>query len=468
MTQPSSATIAALDLEPKTDPADAEGLKIILEKAVSDPSSVTDDDLRRYGPWLLPTLYTTRQIAAVGVFGSGPLAPLAVQPLAQFDSYIRSIELRMRSLGLPIPGDKAPEQKKPEKQAEADALPAREDAAGRVQTPTHEATLQTEASPERGAGTDTGPVRLVLLGPAGFPGGNEGAARVQDEFIASQTGVSGGAALAQKLDRPSQVAGRAGGGLRRAQSLARQFKASLPADEALPDRASAGRPVPDRDQDRRPDPANPQTPRDLAAAVRAYPHVFSRRGLRPALDASRRIVFLRADGTSASPEQVEALRAEIVLQPTAAVRDFNYLAPERGGIAPDHFVDLKDYYDEQPALRDTDFRHISLTDDRRDFLRSAACRLVEGSCNPHAAASYRAGEDVPPRDLRRIHARAQDEFGAPRGRRQRAPTEPAPPLPAHPDGGGHPWLVLAAAFAVGLIALLWLAWNRRSGEPPAR
>lgn len=69
----------------------------------------------------------------------------------------------------------------------------------------------------------------------------------------------------------------------------------------------------------------------------------------------------------------------------------------------DRFLDLKGRYMKSPEPADGSFKHIELSNDQRDFLRSASCQKLSGDCNPFTSElSYQKGDYVPPEDLGRI------------------------------------------------------------------
>jgi hypothetical protein len=146
------------------------------------------------------------------------------------------------------------------------------------------------------------------------------------------------------------------------------------------------------------DPSRPATAADLALAAGPYRPAFDAAGLR--VDTRGGVTTVRhADGSPATAAETSALSAAIGRMPTAAMRDPSYLNPGAGGISWSDFQGLKTSYEARPDLKNTDFKHIALTDDKRDFKRSESCDRLSGECNEHAEASYKRGDDVPAKDL---------------------------------------------------------------------
>lgn len=146
------------------------------------------------------------------------------------------------------------------------------------------------------------------------------------------------------------------------------------------------------------DPSRPLAPKDLALAAGPYAPAFAAAGLKVE-NRPGGPVLLTSGGAPASPAQASALSAEIARMPTAAMRDPSYLNPGGGGISWGRFQYLKASYAARPELANKDFKHISLSEDRRDFKRSESCDRLSGDCNEHAEKSYKRGEAVPAKEL---------------------------------------------------------------------
>jgi hypothetical protein len=151
------------------------------------------------------------------------------------------------------------------------------------------------------------------------------------------------------------------------------------------------------------DPSSPTTPRDLALAEGPYKNTFTNLGLHTGPSAEGGFAVFHNDGknTPASREEIAKLGQAIRQEPTALMRDPSFLSGDQGGISRERFGDLKKDYATRPDLRDTDFKHVGLADNR-DFKRTESCDVVSGQCNPHAKKSYRKGDDVPSKELENI------------------------------------------------------------------
>lgn len=203
----------------------------------------------------------------------------------------------------------------------------------------------------------------------------------------------------------------------------READASAPAPERRVDRAlkkvksagrawtassedsTAGPTEPGLPAERKSDLASPSSDRDLAlAAGTGLRGTFTDLGLKPGPAGGPAVVH--EDGAPATPREVEQLKEAIAAQPRALLRrpDFFQVVPrrefdrvKRAAAAPAG----------EPALR-----HIGLSEDRRDVVRSFSCSPLSGGCNPYAGVtSYKRGDFVPPEEIFRI-SRA---LPAPRG-----------------------------------------------------
>ncbi len=99
------------------------------------------------------------------------------------------------------------------------------------------------------------------------------------------------------------------------------------------------------------------------------------------------------------------------------------------------FESLKQDLRERPDFGETDLRHVGLSESSRDIVHTDSCEKLSGRCNPHVGRlSYRKGEEVPPEDLRRMHAaiHGEDEDG---GLRESFASEEADPAPAAQSRG---------------------------------
>ena len=148
------------------------------------------------------------------------------------------------------------------------------------------------------------------------------------------------------------------------------------------------------------DPARPRSKLDLlAAAVSGYGSSFKAAGLRVGLGADGQPAILRSGGGLADDRDLAALAARIRSEPEALTRFprfFEVLPRER-------FSDLKVDFKSQRRGKKEAFKHLWLTEEDRDFVRSESCSGISGSCNPYTRLPYYArGDFVPPEDLNRI------------------------------------------------------------------
>lgn len=144
------------------------------------------------------------------------------------------------------------------------------------------------------------------------------------------------------------------------------------------------------------DPASPASDRDLAlAAGTGLRGAFTDLGLKPGPSGGPAVVH--EDGAPATAQEVERLKEAIAAQPRALLRrpDFFQVVPRRDF---DRVKQAAAAPAGEPALR-----HIGLSEDRRDVVRSLSCSPLSGGCNPYAAvSSYKRGDFVPPEEIFRI------------------------------------------------------------------
>lgn len=145
------------------------------------------------------------------------------------------------------------------------------------------------------------------------------------------------------------------------------------------------------------DPADPRDKQELiAAAGSGFKSAFSALGLETRATGSG-LDITRKDGTPATEPELSALKDRIKEEPRALMRHpdlYEHLPREK-------FLELKDDY--SAGAKPEAFKHITLAE-KRDFVRSASCDSISGGCNLFAKASYKAGDDVPPKELKNIHA----------------------------------------------------------------
>lgn len=145
------------------------------------------------------------------------------------------------------------------------------------------------------------------------------------------------------------------------------------------------------------DPANPRDKQELiAAAGSGFKSAFSALGLETRATGSG-LDITRKDGTPATEGELAALKNRIKEEPRALMRHpdlYEHLPREK-------FLELKEDY--ASGAKPEAFKHIALAE-RRDFVRTSSCDSISGGCNPFAKASYKTGDDVPPKELKNIHA----------------------------------------------------------------
>lgn len=156
-----------------------------------------------------------------------------------------------------------------------------------------------------------------------------------------------------------------------------------------------------------PRPIEAETERGLALAARSgYAATFRDQGLKVGSGPRGEPAIQRADGSPASPADLERLRTALRAEPAALARrpDFFEVLPRS------KFADLKRDYNARPELRPTIFKDISLTEMERDFRWSSSCSVLSGGCNRLSSeGSYRKGADVPPEDLKAAWAAARED-----------------------------------------------------------
>jgi hypothetical protein len=149
--------------------------------------------------------------------------------------------------------------------------------------------------------------------------------------------------------------------------------------------------------------ANPTTNQDLLlASASGFKEPFDAMGLKVGAGPGGSLAVLHADGSLASGAERAELALRISQEPMALMKrpDFFEVLPR------DKFAGLKQAYGNQTVVTAEDFLHMGMTDHQRDFLWSASCDKVSGSCNRNAEEmSYRKGNYVPPEDLLRIAKR---------------------------------------------------------------
>lgn len=188
---------------------------------------------------------------------------------------------------------------------------------------------------------------------------------------------------------------RAGGdkAMSRARGLGEAFKKELRGDAGG---APGGGPKTDKA------PGGAPAERDLLpASYSGYGASLAALGLVVGRDEAGRPAPRRADGGPATAEDLAALKARIATEPGALMRrpDFFFRLPRV------RFQELKEAYRSRPELRDGVFRDVGLSASGRDFERVVSCEALSGACAPHAKASYRKGDLVPPEELAAIHRR---------------------------------------------------------------
>lgn len=157
--------------------------------------------------------------------------------------------------------------------------------------------------------------------------------------------------------------------------------------------------------------ASPKNPSDLLlASVSGFKGSFNALGLEMGRGPDGQPRVLGRSGAPASPAEVTALQERISSDPMALMRrpDFFDVFPR------ENFTQLKGDFKTRPALRESEFKHVALSDSDRDFLHSESCSKLSGDCNRNAVkGSYKKGEYVSPENLRAIHGKihrgAEDE-----------------------------------------------------------
>lgn len=225
---------------------------------------------------------------------------------------------------------------------------------------------------------------------AGRPGGNEGAAKADAASRKAPTPRT------EEENRERQE--RQADAQRNARDLADKLKKSLKEPGELDGgkedslKGPTGRDgLPDLDPGRK----------DLllASVSPGFASVFREMGLKPKMERGR-LGFARADGSAASPAEIDALTRQIRGLPLALTRHPDLFRH----VSPAEFRDLQQAYHDRPALRDSAFRDVDLTEGDRDFVWSESCDKVSGECNENAGDSYQKGKYVPPKDLKAILA----------------------------------------------------------------
>lgn len=253
------------------------------------------------------------------------------------------------------------------------------------------------------------------VGTLAAPGGDGSLVASPPPFSAEENAVPEAASRAMDLKGASSALGRGAGdaaaladGTRSAESLPGGAARAAPGSAHRPPGAgqAPGASSPSGGGDL----SRPGTPGELALAAGPYRPAFESAGLRPGW-ANGAPALLRRDGTPASAQETAALSADIARMPAAAARAPGYLDPRAGGISWENFQSLKRDYSAKPELRGSEFKHIALSGDERDFQRSESCDKVSGACNPHARASYKRGEDVPAEELRSIWDKINSVLG---------------------------------------------------------
>ncbi len=143
-------------------------------------------------------------------------------------------------------------------------------------------------------------------------------------------------------------------------------------------------------------PSDPRSPSDFVLAARSgyAPGLRGRGAWKLGVDG-RSIV--RADGSPATPEDYARLRRGILELPAALGRRPDFFA----AVSPAHFNDLKDGYRENPDLAGSVYKDVGTTAADRDFVNTASCAKISGSCNENIdKTSYKKGDYVAPEDPR--------------------------------------------------------------------
>jgi hypothetical protein len=145
------------------------------------------------------------------------------------------------------------------------------------------------------------------------------------------------------------------------------------------------------------DPASPRTVQDMVAASRSgFSGSFQSLDLRVGQLPAGGMGILRRDGQPASQGEMVRLAQRIQSEPTALMRRPDFYSV----ISRDDFYSLKKEYLTHPERGENEFKHITMPQSQRDFLRSQSCQRISGSCNLYTTQMhYRRGEYVPPEDL---------------------------------------------------------------------
>lgn len=197
-------------------------------------------------------------------------------------------------------------------------------------------------------------------------------------------------------ERSRRTMNRASGS---AESLRRSIAAE---DEPGPEGSARLADGPERE--RRAGDEGPRTVPEMALALRAgFTAPFHDLGLKVGSGPRGEPAIQRADGSLASPAELERLGEALRSEPAALIRrpDFFAVLPR------EKFADLKRDY-ARPERRAAAFKDIGLTEGGRDFQWTASCNRLSGGCNAgSAASSYRRGQDVSPETLRSVWAAAR-------------------------------------------------------------
>lgn len=154
------------------------------------------------------------------------------------------------------------------------------------------------------------------------------------------------------------------------------------------------------------DPSDPSSLNDFVAASKTgHSPAFAKTGLK--LGANGRSIVRAADGKPATAQDLARLRQAIRSQPKALMRYPNMYKT----IRPQQFDELKTSYADESTRPETVFKDVGVSEDDRDFIRTASCDRLSGDCNPEdTKSSYKRGAYVTPDDLASLWADLQEEL----------------------------------------------------------
>ena len=147
---------------------------------------------------------------------------------------------------------------------------------------------------------------------------------------------------------------------------------------------------------------------EFAHAAGVFRDAFKAVGLTPAVGPDGRTILKRSDGKEATPEDLAALKARIDREPRLLASNPNLFRT----ISREQYGQLQRDYENRPELKRTSFKHVAMTDDKRDFLWSRNCQPVSGDCNKAAKAAYKEHQPVSAEELGRILDGIEQEAGA--------------------------------------------------------